>query len=60
MAKFMVTVRRIAWHEAEVEANTLEEAREKFMECWINDPNYAPDTEVDDEIDRIIDIEEVD
>ena len=58
MAKFMVTVRRIAWHEAEVEANTLEDAREKFMDSWIDDPDYAPETEVDDTIDRI-EIEEV-
>lgn len=58
MAKFKINVRRIAWHEAEVEANTLEDARENFMESWVNDPDYAPETEVDDTIDRI-EVEEV-
>lgn len=57
MKKFIITAKRIVWHEVEVEAVDEDAAEEKFMKEWTENPDYCPSTEVDDELDRV-DIEE--
>jgi len=58
MKKFIVTARRIVWHEDEIWAANADAAIDRFMKDWTEKPDYCPSTEVDDELDRV-DIDEV-